>query len=166
MAVRRRSSRSRSSRPARYQWQPRQSAAPVVVNAGASAVIDILEDLDAGFQAGITIVRLFLRLAVFASSSGQSTQFQHGVVQTSRKAFVNTQVPTPTVDQVQWYLLDGDQMFRDVDAGPQQALLNYDIRTARKLRGIETTMVHVMENTDSVDNLSYNIFTNALIKWS
>jgi len=161
---RRRSSRGRSGPAARYRWVDRQNAVETVVTAGALAAIDMLGPITETSKAGITIVRMLLWLFVRAVAVNETVEFAHGVCNVSDQAMTSGDVPEPGLDNPGWYVFENGMFRSGADIGFPAFQRAYDIRTARRLRGADQTLVHTIRNSSAVRSLSYTVGSRLLLK--
>ena len=166
MTTRRGSRRSRGARAPRAStvWTNQGSISQNLA-AGAEGIFDLLSlaRLPATLEGGLTVLRMILRLGVRAQASNTTPLGAFGVSVVTRDAFSGLAVPDPLTDLVDWYLWHGFAMFDSDSAGREW---NFDIRTARRLRGEDRTLVAVMEADATSSALTWDMDVRLLCRRS
>ena len=148
MARFKRSGRSRpSSRGGRYQWYQGHVDAVSVAQDGRVAT-DLLSGMDNDLQAGATVVRIVGSWAARVESNDLDGAITFTVYKLTREQFNAVEFHEAQADE-------GDIMFHDVvfsqfgtlsTQGEAYRQRTIDIRSKRKLRGRDDTIVVVNEN--------------------
>ena len=138
-----RSSSRRSRTPT--AWMSGQTI-PVDVGVGVTSVVDMLDpavNLPEGYLGGLTIRRMFARLSFRPFTANSDTFGQFGITLVTRDAIAAgaASLPSPLADNVDWYLRDGFAYTQSALISEQQT---YDIRTARRVRGEDRSMVFLL----------------------
>ena len=107
---------------------------------------------------------MFLRIFVRANASNQDIEWAHGVIPVTTDAFTAGAVPLPAVDFAAWYLFDGGFFSAGTNARDDQVNKEYDIRSGRRIRDRNTTLMHSMHNTSAGISLVYGLTSNCLVQ--
>jgi len=130
---------------------------------GAIGIFDLLPigALPNGFEGGLTVLRMIGALSIVPATANLPVQYAQGVLTMTTQAFTSGNVPNPLVDLVDWYYLQHgfiQQASIETDERP------FDIRTARRIRGEDRTLVHAIINSaSSATTLTYTFSTRLLL---
>ena len=166
MALRRRSrSGFRRSAKAPTLWFNNQSAVATLAAAG-TGVFELSPEtaIPTQLRGGYTCLRMIGALNVFPVTGNAAVSFTHGVTVITTSALTGPQLPDPAVDLVDWYLLQGEYLRDEVDQTVHR--YPFDIRTARKVRGLDRTIVYLLKNTSGASSIEYSVFTRLLLRAS
>ena len=122
------------------------SSVPASVAIGSQLVFDLtpLAALPAGLEGGFTCKRMIITARLRQAAFDATSLGAFGVLVATRVASLD--LPDAIVDLVDWYLQQGWDAFRESD-DPVVKEFNYDIKTARKVRGEDRTLWFVTNNS-------------------
>ena len=127
-------------------WFNSQSI-PATVGIGSPSSFDMtpLAGIPGAVEGGFTVRRMILSLNIRPTTTGNNAFGAFGVLVIPRSASAN--LPDPIVDLVDWYLLKHWW----VRGGEINEIFNFefDIRTARKVRGEDRSLFHTLSNSAS-----------------
>ena len=158
--------RSTRGRPAKYLWFTTQIANFTVVNAGVSAVLDLLDlsNLPQGVDTGnSSVVRAIINLQVGPVAFSTVAEWYFAMAVMTRAAYSSGAIPNPVLDSANYYINSGDAYEVDNVAGQRHLRKSYDLRTARKIPSPEHTMTSILTNSGTVQ-LEYFVSHRLLLK--
>ena len=122
---------------------------PLAVAIGGQAIVDLLPpgSVPPAFLAGLVVLRMIGELQLTAQSADQDGFGAFGVTMVTRDAVAGAAVPDPIIDLVDWYYhqnwFNNESRVGDFQ---EAGRTRFDIRTARRIRGEDRTLVAVFEN--------------------
>ena len=142
-------------------WFNNQSV-PATLAIGAQSIFQLDASLPSALNAGYTILRMVLGLAIVSPSSNVDILGAHGVSLVTQDALTAGAVPDPETDLVDWYLLD--HFYLEMGSSERAQQYQWDIRSKRRIRGGDRTIVHVMDNSvSSTGTLRYSVWFRLLV---
>ena len=103
------------------------------------------------------MVRMIGNVVVRIVTDNTAAQWSLGVAVSTRDAFAAGALPEPFTDLVDWYYLRAGYERQEVNR--DNVTYDFDIRTARAVRGLGRTLVAVFENSSLSDG-SINVVMN------
>jgi len=95
----------------------------------------------------------------------EATVGLYGMTVVSLDSFNAGAVPDPSVDLVDWYYLDGFYLDEGANSALRVNRFPFDIRTARKIRGEDRTLVFVLDNNSAAGfDVKFSVFTRLLLQ--
>ena len=148
MTTRRRSRSGprRGPRPA-LAWM-NSATSPTSVLAGVSSFADLLpiNRVPDGYAGGLTVRRMLISFNVRGETVNAENTGSFGVSVVTRDAIAGAVLPDPAADLVDWYVQKNISWFADTLAYRRW---EFDIRTSRKVRGEDRTLVAMFDNGGS-----------------
>ena len=163
MRRRSRSSSRRSSRRRQTLWFNVGTIATAVA-IGGQAIVDLLPPgtTPPQIQGGLTVVRMIGELIISSQTADQDGFGAFGITTVTRDAFTAGAVPDPIVDLVDWYYHTLVAVNSSL-VGDLSRYTQWDIRTARKIRGLDRTLCAVFDvNAASAQALKFSVNTRLL----
>ena len=140
------------------------SSVPAVLSGNSQAHLDlsILEDIPDGYSAGFTCLRLILQVIAQPGAASTDHYGAFGVSVVSRDSFIAGALPNPITHLMDWYVLKHFYMRTESDliAHP---IVDVDIRTARKVRGEDRTIVATLETAPASGLIRFSIQARLLL---
>ena len=148
--------------PRRTRWLDDFAAVSPSASGQATAELDTPLAAETHVQ-GYTIVRVILRLDAQITTLGARGSLSYGLVLMDIDAVSAGAFPDPSgVDEVPWLLRDRIVMTRDADAGPQDLVMNYDLRAMRKYTGHSS--LQFIADADSASAWVNSVTSRVLVK--
>ena len=129
---------------------------PATVVAGLKIVFDLLpvSELPAALLAGSTVLRMIGKYTILNQTDNVNVFGAYAVAVVTRAALAAGSVPEPIGDLVDWYYHDGFNVRQEVNRDTRE--VTFDIRTARRIRGEDRTLMAICENSSaSVSSLVF-----------
>jgi len=168
MTTRRRSRRSsRSATPRQKVFWVTNSIVPTTVTNGSQTITDLLSGatpLERNSLRRLTIKRLIARLSVKLATASAGVEFSYQFLELTEAAIAGGEIPEVGVNEVGAYL-EADGQAHDADNNDDSWVKDYDIRTARHLRGSDRTMAFHFENVSAANNLQFSLSFRMLIAY-
>ena len=135
--------------------------------AGGTGVLDLTPEAEIPSKliGGFTCVRLIIRVRLEAALIDTTLFGALGVLATARGTLMD--LPNPIVDLVDWYWHDSFDLTTSNNDIPVQIPTNdvRDIRTARKLRGEDRSLIFIIANASgSGGAFSFEVNARLLLK--
>ena len=159
---RRRSYPSRSRASGRPTLWFNQATTPATVAPGGIANFDLIGAGVAGMpevlDGGMTILRLILEVIVFNQVAGANAFGAYGIyVATAAVAVIQ-----PVFDLLDYYVHQNFYSRDSDDSG--SGMYRYDIRTARRLRGVDRKLRFTLENSAGSQNVTVRVNARMLVR--
>ena len=144
------------------------STAPITIAAGAGGKADMLSGVIPGDRDSlrrITIARMIFGLNWFPTTAGLLGEITLGVNEITSDGFGAVATPIPGLDEVGFYLAYETANILDVDAGPQMFGREWDIRSARALRGADRTLMAKLTNFSATTAIQFTLHWRLLVQY-
>ncbi len=149
MTTRRRSRRSSGRSVRRPTEWFNNTSVPATLAIGGVAVFDLLPlgGLPPALEGGLTVMRMLGAFNVRVDADGATIIVGMGVCVVTRDAFAAGAIPEPITDLVDWYFLKHTHQQGLTATARIVRDYEFDIRSKRRIRGVDRTLVAVIENS-------------------